>query len=188
MPRALPLPDPPLADERVALRAWRDDDVPALVGALQDPAISRWTTIPSPYRERDARDFLGKQRRRRDGGIAIALAIVAPGDAGELFGGIGIEPVDRVAGRGEVGYWVAAGRRGTGIATHAVRLLSGWALGELGLRRLEILPFAGNAPSERVAERAGFRRERVLPAHRLHPRSGEVRDMTLYALTRAGHG
>jgi RimJ/RimL family protein N-acetyltransferase len=34
--------------------------------------------------------------------------------------------------------------------------VAGWAAQELGLRRLEILAHQANAPSARVAERAGF--------------------------------
>ncbi|MEX2195575.1 MAG: GNAT family N-acetyltransferase [Thermoleophilaceae bacterium] len=183
MPLPLPLPDPPLADSRVALRPWREEDLPALVAELQDPDIPRWTFIPFPYAERDGREFLAKQRHDLEAGTGLALAIEAV-DGGALAGAIGIEPLDRVAGRGEIGYWVAREQRCRGIATRAVKLLSGWALGELGLERLAILPFAGNTASERVAERAGFSRERTLPAHRLHPLSGEVRDMTLFGITR----
>ena len=184
MARALPLPDPPLADREITLRAWSGDDLPELVAALQDPDIPRWTFIPSPYREADGRAFLSKQERDRTAGAGLALAIAPAGGGMPLLGAIGIEPLDRAAGRGEIGYWVARERRGRGIATRAVRMLSAWAFEGLGLTRLEILPFAGNTASERVAERAGFTRERELRAHRLHPLSGEVRDMWLYALSR----
>jgi hypothetical protein len=40
MPR-LRLPDPPLGDDEIVLRAWRLSDVPALTVACQDPEISR---------------------------------------------------------------------------------------------------------------------------------------------------
>lgn len=184
VPRALPYPDPPLSDGRITLRPWRESDAPALVAAFQDPEIPRWTFIPVPYSARDARDFIARQRRDRDGGVALAFAIVAAGDDARVLGGTGLEPVERVTRRGEIGYWVAREHRGRGIATAAVRLLAAWALGDLGLRRLEILAFRGNAASERVAQNAGFVCERLLPEHRLHPHSGEVRDMVLYALER----
>lgn len=184
VPRALPYPDPPLSDGRIALRSWCDADAPRLVAAFRDPEIPRWTFIPAPYSERDAREFIARQRRDRDGGVALAFAIVPAHDEATVLGGTGLEPVDRVIGRGEIGYWVAREHRGRGIATAAVRLLAGWALSGLGLRRLEILAFRGNAASERVAQNAGFVRERLLPEHRLHPHSGEVRDMVLYALER----
>ena len=184
MAAPVPFPDPPLADGVVALRAWRDHDVPALVAAMRDPEIAHWTFVPWPYGEADAWEFLARQARERLAGESLTLAIVRAERGPGLLGAIGIEPLHLAGGRGELGYWVAREARGRGIATRAVSLLSAWAFAELALERLEILPFAGNVASERVAERAGFRRERVLPGHRLHRTSGELRDMTLFALSR----
>src|SRR6266511_4190497 len=56
----IPLPDPPLSDGTVELRAFSLADVPHVTAALQDPEISRWTaTIPWPYTEKNARDWIG---------------------------------------------------------------------------------------------------------------------------------
>ena len=65
--------------------------------------------------------------------------------------------LDREPGYGEIGYWVVAEARGRGIATRAVRLLADWAREELGLTQIDVLPHKDNAPSRRVAEKAGFR-------------------------------
>ncbi len=64
--------------------------------------------------------------------------------------------VDRARGSGEIGYWVAAGARGRGVTVRAIVLVRDWAVRELGLTTLDILPHADNAPSQAVAERAGF--------------------------------
>jgi RimJ/RimL family protein N-acetyltransferase len=150
-----PFPDPPLSDGVVELRPWGEDDVPALVEALQDPQIPRWTRVPSPYTERDAREFLA--------GRAVPEASFAVVDAtdGRLLGAIGL----RRAGRrgGQAGYWVAAPERGRGVAVRALRLVAGWALGELDLDRVEVLVQVANRVSQRVPEKAGFRREGVRP-------------------------
>jgi RimJ/RimL family protein N-acetyltransferase len=60
--------------------------------------------------------------------------------------------------RSEIGYWTAPWARGTGVATRALTLLSGWATAPagLGVRRLELYAEPGNGLSQRVAERAGF--------------------------------
>jgi len=81
---ALPLPDPPLTDGTIALREKTEADVPALVAALQDPLIPRYTRVPSPYGEREARQFLVEQRRRREEGIELSLLIVDAGSAALL--------------------------------------------------------------------------------------------------------
>ena len=65
----------------------------------------------------------------------------------------------------ELGFALAEPGRGRGIATHAVRLLSDWALTDLGVARLEITCAPGNVASQRVAERCGFVREGLLRSH-----------------------
>jgi RimJ/RimL family protein N-acetyltransferase len=174
------LPDPPLRDGDISLRPWRPDDVPAIVAACQDPEIPRWTLVPSPYSEDDARLWLAAQSAARRGGRRVELAIVDGAD--RLLGSIAIAR-SADARAGEVGYWVAAEARGRGIATRAVRMLAGWAFAQLGLERIELLAEPGNRASQRVAEAAGFTRERLLVAHR--EQKGSLRDFYLYALARS---
>ena len=85
--------------------------------------------------------------------------------------------------RGRIGYWVAAPARGRGICTRALRLLSGWALGELALQRLDLITDPDNVASQRVAEKVGFRREGVLRSHLRHP-DGRIRDSVMFFLLR----
>jgi RimJ/RimL family protein N-acetyltransferase len=62
-----------------------------------------------------------------------------------------------------------------------VQLLAEWAFDELGLERIELLTEPENRASQRVAEAAGFTRERRLRAHR--EQKDTLRDFYLYALT-----
>jgi RimJ/RimL family protein N-acetyltransferase len=173
----IPLPDPPLGDGDLALRPWRPQDVPAIVAACQDPEIPKWTLVPSPYSEDDARLWLAAQSAARRGGRRVELAIVDPED--RLLGSIAI--ARSIDGRaGEVGYWIAREARRRGVATRAVQLLAEWAFSELGLARIELLAEPGNHASQRVAEAAGFKRVRLLPAHR--EQKGRMRDFYLYVL------
>ena len=66
-----------------------------------------------------------------------------------------------------MGYRLAEPARGRGVATEAVRLLAGWALGVLRLERLELMIHPENTASQRVAERCGFKREGLLRSHML---------------------
>ena len=52
------LPDPPLTDGRVTLRAWHAADVPAIVAMCRDPEVIRFTSVPVPYDADDARLWL----------------------------------------------------------------------------------------------------------------------------------
>ena len=66
------------------------------------------------------------------------------------------------ARKAELGYMLAPGARGRGIATQALGQLSAWAFGTLGARRLQLLISVENQASSRVAKRAGFVLEGVL--------------------------
>jgi RimJ/RimL family protein N-acetyltransferase len=66
------------------------------------------------------------------------------------------------------------------VATRALRLVSVWALDELGLQRISLLAEPENVPSQRVAEKAGFRREGVLRSFR--ELKGARRDYVMYSL------
>ena len=159
-----------LEDDAIALRPLAEEDVPALVEAVQDPEIPRWTDVPSPYTEADARAFL---RTAKD-----VSAIVDAG-AGEFLGTIGWRWVD---GNVQFGYWVKREARGRGVATRALRLVSRWAFEELGAARVQLLAEPENGASQRVAEKAGFRREALLRS--FIDVKGVRRDAYMFALLR----
>jgi ribosomal-protein-alanine N-acetyltransferase len=90
--------------------------------------------------------------------------------------------VDQQEGRCELGYWMARDSRGCGLATRAVRLLSGWAFENLSVDRIEIHAEPENVASRRVAERAGFTFEGVLRSYLVN--KGLRRDAASYSLLR----
>jgi RimJ/RimL family protein N-acetyltransferase len=142
-----------IADGEVLLRPRTEDDIPAITAACQDPEIVRWTEVPSPYTEDDAREFI----RRGPGAQAIVDA-----RTGEFLGTIGWRWVDANV---QVGYWVKREARGRGVATRALALISRWAFDELGARRVQLITDVENVASQRVAEKAGFQREGLLRAY-----------------------
>jgi RimJ/RimL family protein N-acetyltransferase len=146
---------PTLRDGDLTLRPKRPEDVDAITAACQDPEIPRWTFVPSPYTRADAEAYLRSSAEDEAAGVAAGFLAVDGDD--RLLGSFGVMELDREAGYGEIGYWVAAEARGRGVATRAVRLLTDWARRELGLKRIEILPHKDNAASRRVAENAGYR-------------------------------
>jgi orotate phosphoribosyltransferase len=175
----LPFPEPPLGDDLVTLRPWSQADVPAVVAACQDPLIARMrATVPSPYRESDARAFLAAQEPARRAGVRLELAIVDR-SSGVLLGSLALS-VERAHDRGKVGYWLAPEARGRGAASAAVRLISAWALDHLGLARLEMFIEPENVASQRVAERSGYVREGLLRSHWLN--KGRRTDSIVYGL------
>jgi RimJ/RimL family protein N-acetyltransferase len=178
---ALVLPDPLLSNGDVLLRPWAASDVPALSAACSDPEIPRWTAVPHDYTEHHAREFVAGSEAELVAGRELDLAIVDR--AGSLAGAIGLTSFAWPHLRAEVGYWVAREARGRGVGTTAVRLLSRWALRDLGLARIELLANPENEASVRLALRAGFRREGTLRAYRR--RHGEAEDLEMFSLLSA---
>lgn len=150
------------------LRPWTEQDIPALVAAHRDPAMRRWLRRPiitadEARRRLRARELDGLARK----GFSFAVLATGPGDAaGGLAGGVSIRWRDVAAQSAEVGYWVAAPRRGQGIAPRALNALCDWTLGlprPRPLRRLELIHAVGNHASCRVADKTGFALSAVLP-------------------------
>lgn len=181
MAMAPPPPDPPLSDGVVTLRPWGEEgDVDAIVAACNDHQIATFLdrVIPSPYTEGDAREYL---ELTRDGWAAGTMANFAIVEGGRPVGSIGIRWLEGFdEGTAEIGYWVAAEARGRGICTRALRLAAAWALEST--ERLQLRADVDNAPSNRVAEKAGFRREGVLRAIRYNGRLGRRVDFAMYSL------
>jgi len=162
MPELTP-PEPPLADDAIALRGWTDADVAALVEMFSDDEIARWTHAPSPYRERDAIEWLVAQRAFARRGERLALAVVAASDPDALLGSIELRL--REGCRGEFGYAVARWARRRGVGSRALRLYADWAFALGGCERLEVVVHPENAASLRLVESVGFRREGVLRSY-----------------------
>ena len=151
----VPAIEPPvLRDGDLTLRPPRPGDAGAVTAACQDAAIQRWVGVPSPYRREHADSWLASCPAHARAGEALTL--LAEGGDGRLAGSFSLMELARGGGYGEIGYWVAAGARGQGIATRSVTLLRDWSAEALRLRTIEILVHRDNAPSRAVALRAGF--------------------------------
>jgi RimJ/RimL family protein N-acetyltransferase len=173
-------PVPPLADEVVLLRPWREADVPGIVLAFSDPVMQRFSFRTTPYTEADGRDYFAEQERARLRSDELNFALVGQDDQDVVLGSVSLHEVRLRHGCSAVGYWLAPEARGRGTATHAVRLLARWAFAELGLARLELTCGPDNDVSQQVAERCGFSREGLLRSH--VPFKGARRDSLIYSL------
>jgi RimJ/RimL family protein N-acetyltransferase len=180
------LPGEPLLDAGTALRPWRDQDLAGIVAACQDPEIARWTRVPSPYGESDARQYLLGRFDAIHSGSTAPFAIVAAEDLRRLFGSISLMSIDWRHRRAEVGYWLAREARGRGHATRAVRLICDWGFRTLGLGRVDLFAAVGNRASQTVAERAGFTREGLLRSY-VSAKSGR-QDMVAFGLLASDSG
>jgi len=145
---------------RLHLRPWTPYDESAVFDACQDSEIQRWTTVPSPYTREDARAWVNERAPQGwEDGTAASFAVL-DATSGELLASVGLH---RIAdGSGEVGYWCAAGARGTGVVTEAIGAVCRWGFADLGLHRIEWVAGVGNWASRAVAEKCGFRIEGII--------------------------
>ena len=168
-----------LSDGVVRLRLIGDEDIEAIVEAVQDPDIPRFTTVPSPYGADEAKLWQRTAAAGLRSGSDLATVVVDAED-GTLLGSVGLHNLDPESGRCSAGYWVAAPARGHGVAARGLRLLCGYAFGELGVQRIELWIEPANAASLGVAEAVGFHREGLLRSF-MHV-GGRRRDMLMYSL------
>jgi RimJ/RimL family protein N-acetyltransferase len=158
------------------IRSWRATDVPSLVRHANNRKI--WLNLrdrfPHPYTARDGRAFI-RQVHRMPAESAFAIAV-----DDEAVGGIGFVPqpdVERVSC--EVGYWLGEAHWGRGIVSEALVALTRYATETHGFTRLFALPFADNAASIRVLEKAGYVLEGRL--RRSAIKDGRILDQLQYA-------
>jgi ribosomal-protein-alanine N-acetyltransferase len=177
----LRLPDPSISFPGFHLRPWATTDVPALVAAWRDPDMHRWMPEETnPFEAEQARALVNEAATHLSEGKSIALAI-ADAVTDEAMGSVTLH----VWGprHWNVGYWVAPEHRQHGLATEAVTKLSRWAFeANPQLERLSLYTIPGNEPSQKVAERAGFRREGLL--RRWGEVHGEQLDWIMFSLIR----
>ena len=127
-----------------------------------------------PYTKSDAQAFIRWAREQRPE-TAFAIAV-----NDEAVGGIGFvmnADVERVSA--EIGYWLAEPFWGRGITTEALVAVTQYAVAMHALTRIFAVPFAWNAPSCRVLEKAGYVLEARLRCSAI--KDGQLTDQFQYA-------
>jgi RimJ/RimL family protein N-acetyltransferase len=158
------------------VRSWTNEDLASLVKYADNRKI--WLNLrdrfPHPYTRRDGRDFIHLARSQRP---ETMFAIEVDGEAA---GGIGFVPhsdVERV--NAEIGYWLGEPFWGRGIVSEALVAVTNYAIETHHLTRVFALPYARNAASCRVLEKAGYVLEARL--RRSAIKDGEIIDQMQYA-------
>jgi RimJ/RimL family protein N-acetyltransferase len=154
------LPDTLLVDHGLSLRRPRRTDGPALIAAVQDPEIPRWTTVPSPYGQTEFDAWMDRAELWSANGDLRKNYLIVDADD-QLVGMIGAVRIDEEDEVVELGYWLAPPARGKGIIARALMTLMKATL-HAGYQRLTAEVLVGNSASQHVLERAGFTHEGIL--------------------------
>jgi len=168
-----------LATERLMLRRWRREDIPALLPLIGAREVAATTLrIPHPYTAEDADKFLeycdGVWQKREGARFGIFLR-----DGERLCGGAGLHGMGEHC-HAELGYWIGVPFWGQGICTEAAREVVRFGFSELKLHRIHSGLFSNNPASGRVLRKIGFRHEGILRQHIC--KWGEYVDVELYGL------
>src|SRR5450759_4416806 len=116
----LHFPAPPLADETVLLRPWREADVSDGLMRFSDPVIHRFSwPQATAFTEEDARRHFAGQEPARLRGEDVQFALVEPKNEDQVLGGASIYEINLERGSAALGYWIAPQARGRGAASCA---------------------------------------------------------------------
>ena len=165
----------------VMLRPWRPEDAPSIARHADDPQVAAnlRDVFPCPYQLSDAEEFI-RLCRAAEPEQAIFRAIVVDGQA---VGSVALTRGTDVCRRSaELGYWLGRALWGRGIMTKAVEEMCRTGFEAWDIVRIYAEPFAHNAGSRRVLEKAGFALEGVMRSGIW--KNGRLRDYCMYDLLR----
>ncbi len=173
MSQPIPYPDPPLRGDGLVLRPFCASDAAAASALAEGVDELRFVEQFPELEDSDLEELA--ERQRLDG--TVLQLVIADAEDDRYLGEVSIVMLD--AGAAELGCAVVSWARGRGLARTAFRLASDWALGSLGLRRVQATVHPDNEAALRLAEGAGYRREGVMRAY--WAADGEPLDAVLLA-------
>ena len=161
------------------LRRWRRSDRDTLIHYANNRSV--WRNLrdqfPSPYSLADAEHWI-REAAALQPQTHFAIAV-----DGAAVGAVGLhlkKDVRRLSA--EIGYWLGEEFWGRGIATEAVRAVTGHAFACFDVVRVYAGAFEWNDASMRVLEKAGYTREARL--RKAITKDGRTIDLMLYAIVR----
>ncbi len=139
---------------RFSLRNWQESDAESLLKYANNYNIAKNLTdkFPHPYTKQNALDFISMMKESPS-----VFAIVLDGEA---IGGIGLhQQSDVFCKNAELGYWLGEPFWRQGIITAAIEQAVAYGFENMDITRIFARPFGSNIGSQRVLEKAGFRKE-----------------------------
>jgi len=170
----------------ISLRPYRIEDVPALHEAALSSVAEIRPFLPWCHPDltvEELRAWVEAQIQAFEARTAFEFTIRA--EDGRFLGGCGLNQIDSVYRRANLGYWVRTSASRRGVATEAVRQLVRWGFENTDLIRLEVVVSTKNVASLRTAEKAGAVREGILRKRLLL--HGLPHDAVVFSFVREGN-
>ncbi|WP_328882837.1 GNAT family N-acetyltransferase [Streptomyces sp. NBC_00299] len=155
-------PNISISTERLVLRPFEDLDIESFTEMMNDELVTAWTSVPQPYTEADARDWiteLAPAERTEGRGIVLAVTEFL---TQRLVGIVHLQHTDWRVRSSEISYVVAPWARGEGYASEAALATAQWLFQDQKFERLELRTAADNTASQQVAQKIGCISEGVL--------------------------
>ncbi len=169
-----------LEGDGVRLRLVRESDLPAL-HELEEDIANRGDFFPVGVQSftKLAQEFGESGLWSRDEGL-----LVITDDVDAILGHIEFFPTVAYLDEIELSYILySSARRGGGIATQAVRLLTAYLFNRLKVNRIRLVIHPDNAASRRVADKSGYTLEGVARGAWYH--RGRNQDVEIWAILRS---
>ena len=167
------------------IKKWDLADAADLAAAISNKKVqdNLRDGLPYPYTEKDGREYISSVLSA-DEKETFAFAITVDG---RVIGSIAVFRQGNIHRQtAELGYYIAEGYWGKGIMTEAVKQICAYVFSKSDIIRIFADPFAYNAASCRVLEKAGFQYEGTLRSNAV--KNGKVIDMKMYSLLKGETG
>jgi ribosomal-protein-alanine N-acetyltransferase len=144
---------------RLQLRPLELGDADALFALAADPDVAKYMSWDAHRDRSDTVEFLERMLGSRREGTSVGWAIVFEGAV------VGVISIDGIrwdfrawrVDRAEMGYWLGKPYWGRGIMSEAATAALRFAFETLGLHKVTIGCVEGNAGSQAIIEKLGFR-------------------------------
>lgn len=142
-----------LESERLYFREWKISDIKSMVSGLNDFSTAKNLTVPYPYTEQNAIEFINKHLSNTETDFYFAICLK---ETDEVIGGTNIS-IDKDSNSNKGGIWLNKKFTGKGYGTEAFTLRAKFAFEELKLDVLNNGFFYFNEASKNMQLKVGYK-------------------------------
>lgn len=177
-------PFPELKSKRLWLRQVHDSDLESVFKGLSHPDVIRYYGVSYESLE-STKAQMAWFRELEQNGTGVWWAVCSAENQ-KFHGAAGINNLDRIHHKAEVGFWLLPEYRRNGIISEAMKEILNYAFHELKLHRIEATVETENEASRNLLLKAGFSYEGTLRDCEL--KNDRYINLELFALLRTDYG
>lgn len=144
--------------KQINLRKLKKLDAPAICQNAKDFDIARYTTLPHPYKLKNAKEFIKMTHQKIRKKKAFELGIELK-ETKEIIGMMSLMNIDYNNKNAEIGYWLGKKYWGKKIMKEAIKLILNFGFKKLRLVRIYARVMHPNISSAKLLEKSGFQYE-----------------------------